>query len=109
MLISANFIPKAYRMHYIMIFMIGVLAFLSIVIKKYQQISLIPAIGKHKDELDIALITSTIGNLLLLITVMLLILEIGELLYAGFIRIFVWFTIIPIAIYVRIIMNKLTK
>lgn len=85
------------------------LATVTILIKGFHQVQLIPGVGKYKDEIDTKLVSTIIGNLYLLITLLLLVAEVGEVLYKGFIQTFIWFSIIPIAIYVRIMFHKINK
>lgn len=109
-LLTSLLVPGAWRTHYVMILIILLLGFTSLMIRKYHYVHLIPGVSKkHVDEIDTELISGIIGNLFFLITAMLAVFEIGELVWSGFTRTFIWFSVIPVAIYVRIMFHKISK
>lgn len=107
--ISAQLLPSAWRIYYILCLLTILFTIVSILVKTCKQIQLVPGIGKHKDEVDCNLISNIMGNLFWIITIMLAIFTLGEFIYAGFTKTFIWFSVIPIAIYVRIMSKKITK
>ena len=107
--VSAQLLPASWRIHYMLILLTILFALLSLLVKTYRQIQLIPGVGKYKGEIDQELVTNIMGNLFWIITVVLAVFAIGEFIFTGFTKAFIWFSVIPIAIYVRIMSKKITK
>ena len=97
------------KLHILLISLIVIFSIMALAIKKYHVLVLVPGAKKHREEIDMPLICKLMGNLYLLIAGMLLVCEIGEWIYPGFLKIFIWISVIPIAVYVRLAMSKIMK
>ena len=97
------------KLHILLICLIVIFSIMALAIKKYHVLALVPGAKKHQEEINVSLICKLMGNLYLLIAGMLLICEIGEWIYPGFLKIFIWISVIPIAVYIRLAMGKIMK